>query len=173
MMEQSRRRDTNGVSIDLTPLLASHRMDPLSIAATIGSITTACFKAGKAICDVSCLYQDAPRSLVAMSSETAVIGVSLSHIQALISTQPKLGDLLRSRPDVRMALDTCLTGSIVRFSCLDDELRKILKHTRGKDKLSSKGKAKTVWKHETLQELLDGLRGQQTSLSTLIQLLQM
>lgn len=111
--------------------------------------------------------------MVAISSEAAVISASLSQIQALILTKPHPEHLLRSRPEIATTLDTCLTGCMVLFSCLDEELRSVERHARGRDKFSWVGRLKTVWKQETFQELLDGIRGQQLAINTLIQLLQM
>lgn len=128
---------------------------------------------GKAIYDFSSKYQAAPRNVVAVSSEIAVISASLSQIQALLLSKENPEHLLRSRPEIAATLDTTLTGCMVLFSCLDAELHEISKYTSGQDSLSWKGKFKVVWKQETFQELLDGIRGQQIAINTLIQLLQM
>ncbi|EMC96355.1 hypothetical protein BAUCODRAFT_33682 [Baudoinia panamericana UAMH 10762] len=148
-------------------------MDPFTIAATVTKITTTCLTTGKAIYDLSCKYQDAPRNMVAISAEVAVISASLSQIQALVLSKQNPEQLLRSRPEVAATLDTSLTGCMVLFSCLDEEIREVSRHARGLDKLSWLGKVKTVWKQEKFQELLDGIRGQQLAINTLIQLLQM
>jgi hypothetical protein len=62
---------------------------------------------------------------------------------------------------------------MVLFSCLDEEVKNVSRYGRGNDTFSWKGKMRVVWKHETFQELLDGIRGQQLAINTLIQLLQM
>jgi hypothetical protein len=128
---------------------------------------------GKAIYDFSCQYQDAPTSVVAISSEAAVISASLSHIQAIILSKQNPEHLLRSRPEIAATLDTSLTGCMVLFSCLDEELREVARHAAKKGNLSKMGKIKTIWKQEKFHELLDGLRGQQMAINTLTQLLQM
>ena len=111
--------------------------------------------------------------MVAIASEAAVISASLSQIQALVLSKQNPEQLLRSRPEVAATLDTLLIGCMVLFSCLDEELREVQRHARGDHNFSWKGKLQTVWKHETFQELLDGLRGQQLAINTLISLLQM
>lgn len=128
---------------------------------------------GKAIYDLSCKYQDAPRNMVAISSEVAVISASLSQIQALILSKQDPEMLLRSRPEIAATLDTALTGCMVLFSCLDEEIRIVSRYALRQHGFSWKGKMRAVWKHETFQELLDGIRGQQMAINTLIQLLQM
>lgn len=110
--------------------------------------------------------------MVAISSEMTLINASLSHIQTLILSKEDSESLLRSRPEIATTLDTALTGCMVLFSCLDEEIKNVTKHTRRLATLPWKGKMKVAWKHETFQELLDGIRGQQLAISTLIQLLQ-
>lgn len=138
-------------------------------------ITSTCLTTGKIIYDFSCKYQDAPRNILAISAEATVISASLAQIQALILSKENPEEVLRSRPEIAATLDTSLTGCMVLFSCLDEELRAVSRHVhgQGREGLSWKGKVKTVWKQETFQGLLDGIRGQQLAINTLIQLLQM
>ena len=110
--------------------------------------------------------------MVSISSEMTVVSASLSHIQTLILSEEDSESLLRSRPEIAVTLETALTGCIVLSSCLDEEIKNVTKHTRRITALPWKGKIKVAWKHETFQELLDGIRGQQLAISTLIQLLQ-
>ncbi|KAK3641007.1 hypothetical protein LTR56_008395 [Elasticomyces elasticus] len=126
-----------------------------------------------AIHDLSCKYKDAPRTLIIISSEIAVISASLSQLQALILSQKNPEKRLRSRPEIAATLDTSLTGCMVLFSCLDEEVREVSRHVRGLGNLSWVGRVKTVWKQAKFQELLDAIRGQQVAINTLMQLLQM
>jgi hypothetical protein len=48
---------------------------------------------------------------------------------------------------------------MVLFSCLDEEVRKITASSQT-GALAWKGKAKAVWNHERLRDLLDALHGQ-------------
>jgi hypothetical protein len=167
-------------------------MDPLSIAASVVStlcengtrehtltqssqtkITSTCAVTGKALYDLSCKYKDAPRTMIAISSEMTVVSASLSQIEVIISSKQDSESLLRSRPAIAATLDTALTGCMVLFGCLDEEVKNASRYGRGNDTFSWKGKMRVVWKHETFQELLDGIRGQQLAINTLIQLLQM
>ena len=102
-----------------------------------------------------------------------MISASMSQIQAIILSKRNPEMLLRSRPEIAATLDTSLTGCMVVFSCLDEEVREVLRHAGGKARLSWRGRVKTIWKQETFQELLDSMRGQQLAINTLIQLLQM
>src|ERR1700759_5046551 len=103
-------------------------------------ITTTCLATGKAIYDFSCKYKDAPRNVVTISSEAAVISASLSQIQALILSKENPEQLLRTRPEIAATLDTSLTGCMMLFSCLDEELREVSRHATGRDNFSWKGK---------------------------------
>lgn len=109
---------------------------------------------------------------MAISSEMTVVSASLSHIQTLILSKEDSESLFRSRPEITATLDTALTGCMVLFSCLDEEIKNVTKHARRPVAFSWRGKIEVAWKHETFQELLDGIRGQQLAISTLIQLLQ-
>jgi len=139
---------------------------------TQGKITSTCVATGKIIYDIVCKYQDAPRNMVAISSEATIISAALSQVQALILSNSDPEHLLRTRPEIAATLDTALTGCMVLFSVLDQDLRELSRKIAS-DELSWKGKAKMVWKQDKFQDLLDGLRGLHSAIGTLIQLLQM
>jgi hypothetical protein len=81
--------------------------------------------------------------------------------------------VLNARADLAAALDTALIGCAVLFSCLHEETQLITKGSTQPDQLTWKGKARAVWNHDRLKELLDGLRGQQNAINIIINLLQM
>jgi hypothetical protein len=124
-----------------------------------------CVTTGTAIYDLSSKYGNAPRSIVAISSEAKVMGASLSRIQAFMLSSEDPKALIRSRPEIAAILDSSLTGCAVLFSCLDEEIRKVSASADGHDTLA--------WKNDTFKELLDGLRGQQLAITLLLRLLQM
>jgi hypothetical protein len=101
-----------------------------------------------------------------------VVSASLSHIQTLILSKQDYQLFLQSRPEIAATLDTALVGCMVLFSCLDEEINNVTKQARRTPTFSWKAKIKVAWKHETFQELLDGIRGQQMAINTLIQLRQ-
>jgi hypothetical protein len=111
--------------------------------------------------------------MIAISSEMTVVSASLSQIEAIISSKQDTESLLRSKPAIAATLDTALTGCMVLFSCLDEEVKHVSRYAHEYETFSWKGKMRVVWKHETFQDLLDGIRGQQLAINTLIQLLQM
>ncbi|PQE18976.1 hypothetical protein CJF32_00010031 [Rutstroemia sp. NJR-2017a WRK4] len=150
-------------------------MDPLSIASIVVKLTATCLSTAKTLSAIQSDYKDAPISIVSICSEAAVISACLSRLQMIVCEKQDLVQTLESRTELNYALDVALTGCVVLFSCLDDEIRNITSDssltTAGAIKW--KGKAKLVWNHEKLRDLLDGLRGQQVAVNLLIQLVQL
>jgi hypothetical protein len=136
-------------------------------------ITLTCVTTGTAMYDLSTKYKDAPRSMVAISSEASVMSVSLSQIEAFIMSHKDPENFLRSRPNVAATLDKSLVGCTILFSCLDNEIQKMSSSAEGHGTLTWKAKARMVWKYETFKELLNNMRGQQLGITLLLQLLQM
>ena len=111
-------------------------------------------------------YKDAPITIVAICSETTAISASLAGIQKLLQER----DL---RPEFAGALDTSLTGCAVLFSCLHEEMQRITKGSIQPREFAWKEKMRLVWNQDRLQELLNGLHGQQLAINTITNLLQM
>ena len=63
--------------------------------------------------------------IVSITSETTVVSASLSKIQSLLLREPDLPNLLGAIPELIAALDASLTGCMILFSCLDDEMSRI------------------------------------------------
>lgn len=59
------------------------------------------------------------------------------------------------------------------FSCLDDEIKNIKADAPSNGLFTRKGKFKAMWNDDRIQELLVGLRGQQTAINLLIQMVQL
>lgn len=151
-------------------------MDPLSITGTVLSITARCLMTAKALNDLRDKYKGAQITIAALSSECAVIGASLSRIQSLILQDLNgLSTQLKFRPELEGVFDTALTGCVVVFSVLDDEVRKLTASSAadGSAGLGFRTKARYVWNEATMKDLLSQIRGQQTALTLLIQALQM
>jgi tRNA A37 threonylcarbamoyladenosine dehydratase len=144
-------------------------MDPISITTAVLSITARCLTTARALYALRERYKHAQMTISAIYSESTVISASLGHVQnLLLSKAESLASKLKSREELENILDTSLTGCTLVYSILHDEVQK----------LSNKGetaaaKASAVWKEETMKELLQQIRGQQTALTLLIQALQM
>ncbi|KAF2813324.1 uncharacterized protein BDZ99DRAFT_253794 [Mytilinidion resinicola] len=146
-------------------------MDPLTITTTVIKVSSACLSTAKMLYEVRAKYKDAPMYIVSITSETTVISASLSSVQSLLLREPDLPNLLASRPELIAALDAALTGCMVLFSCLDDEMSHITASSQP-GAISWRSKARMVWNRDKLRELLEALRGLQMSMNMLIQLLQ-
>lgn len=105
----------------------------------------------------------------AIYSESTIISASLGHIQSLVLKSPDaISSSLQSRPELDSAFDTALTGCMLVFSVLDDEIQRLNQNPN-----DPKRRMVYLWKEDTMKELLQQLRGQQTALTLLVQALQM
>ncbi|KAK6074232.1 hypothetical protein SCUP234_08282 [Seiridium cupressi] len=148
-------------------------MDPLSITASVTALTAACLKTTKAMGDLCEKFKHAQMTLSAFCSESTVICASLSQIQSLVLTKPDaLRSQLRERSELVATFDIAVTGCMVIYAVLDDEVQSIM--TLCLDgHLGWFEKAKVLWKEDTMSGLLQQLRGQQHAISLLIQVLQL
>jgi len=150
-------------------------MDPLSITTSVMSVTTSCVKTTKAIRDLREKYKHAQATLAALCAESTLICASLSQIQSLILGRPDVvKSQLKERPQLVTTFDIAITGCMVVFAVLDDEVQKLAAHglQPGQD-LGWANKAKYVWKEGFMRDLLQQIRGQQSGLTLLMQAIQM
>lgn len=149
-------------------------MDPLSITASVVGISEACLSVTKALSDFRDKYQKANLTITAICSETSVVSASLSQIQSLLYRD---GDALilklEQRPDLASTFDIALTGCMVLYSSLEDEIADLRVAIRQDDGLGWKDKFKTAWKEDDMTHLLQQIRGQVIALNVLLQGLQM
>ncbi|OCK79667.1 hypothetical protein K432DRAFT_405366 [Lepidopterella palustris CBS 459.81] len=150
-------------------------MDPISITASVVGVTAACLKAAKTLQGLRCKYLEASTTIAAICSESTLISASLSQIQALLLRNPNdLSGHLQSRPELAATFDTTLTGCTVVFACLEEEIKRLDVAAciqEGRD--TWRQMAKVAWKADAMKELLQSIRGQQSAITLLIQMLQM
>ena len=145
-------------------------VDPISITTAVLAISTRCLSTAKAVSALHDKFKNAQITISAIHSESTVICASLTLIYNLILRDPEtLRSNFATRPELEGAFDTALTGCALVFSVLDDEVLKL----QGDGELNVVGKVKIVWKDDTMKELLQQIRGQQSALSLLAQALQM
>lgn len=147
-------------------------MDPLSIAAGIGSITVSCATLAKSIGNIRDKYKGAPQLVASLQAETKVIGISLSNLQRVLLNDT---DSLQSRalldPEIVATIDIALTGCSVTLSCLEEEIHGLV--VALKNGLGLFDKAGVVWKDDKLKDIQHQLRGQCSAISLLVTTLQM
>ncbi|RSL76146.1 hypothetical protein CEP51_010234 [Fusarium floridanum] len=146
-------------------------MDPLSIAASVGALAATCLSTCKKLSDLASNYQDVPMVITMICSETMVINIALSDLQKNILQRQDLSQAWASRTDVLVAFETALTGCMIVFSCLEAETRRLQSQTLNSSGMRVWAKLKFLWNQDRLKELLSALRGQQSSINFLIQVL--
>lgn len=146
-------------------------MDPLSITVSVSSLLVVTARIVKLINNVHGSYQDAAIVLASIASECAVIHASLAHLQNLILTKSHtLGPGLT--PQVIGVFDTSLLGCALTFSVIDKEVQGLVDGLNPTKGLSGKKRIQFILEQDRLKELLTQVRGQQTSLTLLLAILQ-
>ncbi|KAF2119043.1 hypothetical protein BDV96DRAFT_568953 [Lophiotrema nucula] len=149
-------------------------MDPLAITTTVISISARCVRSARALYELCGKYKDASMTITAIYSETTVISTSLAHIQALCTKNPDaLRSTLSERSDLEHTFDQALTGCVLVYSVIDDEVQRLYSGIGTEGMTGAMSKMKLLWKEDAMKDVLVQIRGQQQALSLLIQALQM
>ena len=111
-------------------------------------------------------------TVVSICSESNVISASLTQIQGLLLQRQDLASVWTSPAELPIVLDNALTGCMVVFSCLDAEMQRIIAGEPDPSRMRWRSRVHLMWNEAKLNELLGALRGQQTAINLLIQLLQ-
>jgi hypothetical protein len=145
-------------------------MDPLSITTGIAALRGTCLKTAISLEGLRSKYQTASLTIAALCSESTLISAALTQMQTLLLQNGRV----QSRLDLLQTFDTSLTACMVIFSCLEQEIQKLSPGASPPQaKFSWRTKVRYLWNEDTMKEYLSLIRGQQSSLSFLIQLLQM
>ncbi|ORY06757.1 hypothetical protein BCR34DRAFT_604104 [Clohesyomyces aquaticus] len=142
-------------------------MEPLTAAVGLMAMIPQCMQSAKDLYDLRAHYKDASLLISAIYSESMVIAASLSQVQTLLQR-----DALRNRPELHDTFDKALTGCRVVYVCLEEEVRELARKADNEE-LRRRDRLKYLWREETFKELLQQIRGQQSALVLLIQVLQM
>lgn len=149
-------------------------MDPLSISASVASLSGACVVTAKKLFDVVGKFKDAPKTVHEIFSEAKVISLSLSQLHGIfVSDEHTILSEALLTPDVRTALDTALTGCTLTLSCIENETRSLSTKLDRDRKLNFADRSKVVWKDDKFKELLQQLHRQHNVIAILQQGLQM
>ncbi|CAI7611169.1 unnamed protein product [Penicillium pancosmium] len=149
-------------------------MDPLSISASVAGLTASCLQTAKALRDLKDKFDNANLTISAICTETTLISASMSHIQSCILKDPDaVSDKLQSHPSLESTLDQALTGCYVVFDILESEILRLTESEVLQNSVDLKFTAKLryVWSESTMKELLGQMRGLQTALGFIMQLL--
>lgn len=150
-------------------------MDPLSITATVLSITAQCLNTAKILNDLRARFQNARVLIAALCSEVTVIGASLSHIQNLILQSPGTEGMINGnfRPELETIFDSSFTGCRVVIAALEEEVSRLAIGASSSGIVNWRIRARYLWKEAEMKELLSQLRGQQIALGILVQAIQL
>ncbi|KAF5984732.1 hypothetical protein FBULB1_3239 [Fusarium bulbicola] len=143
-------------------------MDPLSIASSVVGLTATCLSTCKKLHDLAGEYQDVPAVIAMICSESTIISIGLSELQMKILRRDDLAQARASKTEIWTAFETALTGRMVVFSCLEAETRSLRSKNPG-----VWAKIKFIWNQDRLKELLGALRAQQSSITFLLNLLEL
>ena len=156
-------------------IFALFTMDPFSISMAVAPLVLSSAKLTMLISAVRDSYKNAPITLTATMTECKIIHITLSKIQGLVyKNETDLSSRLTAQAPLREAFDGALTGCRMTLAALNLELDKLAepkKPTTAMD-IGFKAKARLVWKEEIMKQLLDQTRGQMSSLTCLIELLE-
>ncbi|CZR52287.1 uncharacterized protein PAC_02164 [Phialocephala subalpina] len=149
-------------------------MDPLSISASVASLSGACAITAKKLFDIVGKFKDAPKTVHDIFSEAKVISLSLSQLHGLfVSDEHTILSQALLTPDIRAALDIALTGCTVTLSCIENETHSLTTKLDRDRKLNFADRSKVVWKDDKFKELLQQLHRQHNVIAILQQGLQM
>jgi hypothetical protein len=150
-------------------------MDPLSIATGVASLVLSTTKVVKQCNDFRSKYKIASITLPAIATECHTICIALSQIEALFDRDPNgTSARLNSKAHLRLVFENALTGCAIVVSIIDDEVEKLMKSAQDdvSGQPSRMARVKYVWNEDTMKELLQQARGQQTAIQTLLAALQ-
>ncbi|OAP58341.1 hypothetical protein AYL99_07431 [Fonsecaea erecta] len=155
-------------------------MDPLSVATAASSLVFCVVRSGKALAGIYEKYHDAQRCVFMMQTECTVLAAALSQLQMHFSTVSRsaAGAMDRYPDFVVEAIDLALVGCTLTLSVLSKEIENLTTADSGNNnpldkaaRLARGKKIKYVWKEDTMNELLEQLRGQSAALNLLLRAL--
>ncbi|KAL3434350.1 Dbl homology domain-containing protein [Aspergillus tetrazonus] len=149
-------------------------MDFLSISASVAGLTASCVQTAKALHDLKDKFDNANLTISAICTETTLISASMTHIQSHLLRDPKsVLDKLHSQPSLESTLDQALTGCYLVFDVLQSEVSKLTESALPEAPIDLRFTAKVryMWNESTMKDVLNQMRGLQTALTLLLQLL--
>jgi hypothetical protein len=144
-------------------------MDPCTIAGTILGTTRICLATTKTLYDLCDKYRHASITITAIYTESVVIGASLQRIQKLLSQSGQNGQ--NGIDELADIFEAALTGCTLVYSRLDNEIELLKSDTNEAGEVNRRGRARYIWKEDTMKELLQLVRAQNSALTLLLQCL--
>ena len=152
-------------------------MDPLSISASISTLLVGSTRIIQLANNLRLKYQSGAMAMANIASECSIVNVALAQLQAVFAgadlqsykTEQGGEDILRSFDAVTMGCS--MTHSLLEQHLADAVKRDGVESLSLSNGVSRKDKAKFVWNEDEIKDLLLQLRGYQTSLTLLLNVL--
>jgi hypothetical protein len=147
-------------------------MEVFSCVAAAASLGRNCLSTINALHNLYEKYQAARRTIAALHVEVATIGASMQYVNVIFEEHQEIIKLkFKKIPELEHTFTAALAGCNLVLSCLDEDLEQILTRLGAEGSKGRKGKARMLWREDTLKELLFTLRGQQSAIFSIIQCL--
>lgn len=149
-------------------------MEPLSIIAAVGSLTTLAAKTAVGCNSLISKYEDAPRALALIESECKILKDALSFVTEFVMTNAStlMPRLSGPRNVLSNLVDDALTGSTVVFGMLDSEISKLMEHAKKSGDFGWKTRIQAVWNEAEMNTLLTSMRDVKSTVQLLLTALQ-
>jgi hypothetical protein len=148
-------------------------MDPFTYARAAASLGRNCLSTFRALYNLHAKYATVRKTVEAFHGEIAAIGISMQYINGILEQNSDLAMAkFYHNPHVEQTFSAAIAGCNLVLSCLDEEVEKIQVGMGPEGSKGRKGKARWLWKEETMNGLLQTLRGQHSAIFSIVQCLQ-
>ena len=153
-------------------------MDPITAIGVVASVIQIASNCGRILQSLSHLksrFKNAGPTLDALSSEVDQIKENLTSLKNILEEKDhSFAEILKSRPDLQETVTKTLRGCEVVFNLLSKDLTKILSSSAESEKKMDFIRMTKFTKNEKIfKDYLTQIRGHQTALTMLCQILQM
>lgn len=149
--------------------------EPLSIIAGVASLVTVCVKISQGLSTLKDKFQFAQRTIALLGSECSATCMGLSQLHSAFQNRPEiLNTFGHSREELIICFDMVTWGIADTFSSLDTELTRLnIEMSKGGNRLGFLRKGRYLWNEDRVQSLAQQIREQRSSLSFLLQGIQL
>ncbi|KAH0534119.1 hypothetical protein FGG08_007277 [Glutinoglossum americanum] len=143
-------------------------MDPVSMIASITSLVVGCAKIVQIAQGAYGIHKAASLTISSISTECVAVSASLSYLQSLV-----VGNSGSLDPHIANAFETVIVGCTLTLSVLNEYIMELAANKEVLDMApaSRMAKAKLMWNESEMKELLQQLRGHQSSITLLLTVL--
>ena len=145
-------------------------MDPLSITVSVTSLLFAAGRIIQSVNEIHSQFKHAPLLISSISTECTVVYASLGLLQDLLENPQS--HLASATVNVRNAIHMATLGCALTLSVLEKDLQSCVVAGKDPHDIEAVRRSKVVMGKDHLQELVVQLRGQQTALGLLFNLMQ-